>query len=138
LTALQGVEEAVGMEAVGVFKAIAKALGERKRRKFVEHANAWPTAKGNIVLWQRQPADEEFEAFSKVQLSATLRLPLNGEGYYGLLYSTALTIDEAMNVLNSESKPTQVTVRYNPADPGEMLVSPVEGELPFETWLPVP
>jgi hypothetical protein len=120
---------------MGIIDFIVKRVESRKHAQYLESTRTWPTAVAEIIEWGVVAGEPDSEDADKFQVQATLGLTLGDGRFYGVLRSVGMIHGEARNFVASDSKPTKVTVRYDSADPGEMIASPLPGELPFAVRL---
>jgi hypothetical protein len=119
----------------GIIDFIVRRIERRKQARFIESTRNWPTAVAEIIEWEAVAGEPDTEDADKFQIQATLGLTLGEGRYYGVVRSVGVIHGEARNFVASANKPITVTVRYDPADPGEMIGAPLPGELPFEIRL---
>jgi len=112
--------------------SIRSVFHERARKKRVMLAAGWPQAKAEIDIWKILPAGDAAESFTQTDvIEATFHFTLNGEYYGGYVRSVAMGRKEAERV--AVGSPA-VNVRYNPANPDEVVVLAEDniGVLPFD------
>ena len=112
--------------------AIQRAIRERARKKRVRLAARWPTATAEINSWKILPAGDAAESFTQTDfIEASFAFVLDGEYFGGYLRSAAMGRKGAETL--AVGSPS-VSVRYNPANPDQVVVlaEDNEGMLPFE------
>lgn len=120
------------MAGVFLIDSIRRRVRERARKKRVQLAAGWPQARAEINSWKILPIGDEAESFTQSDyIEAGFSFVLNGEYYGGYLRSVAMGRKEAERL--AVGSPS-VNVRYNPANPDEVVVMAEDntGGLPFE------
>jgi hypothetical protein len=119
------------MAGIFLIDSIRRSLRESARKKRVRLAAAWPQARAEINSWKILPVGDEAESFTQSDfLEAGFSFVLNGEYYGGYVRSVAMGRREAEKL--AVGSPA-VTVRYNPANPDQVVVLAEENSaLPFE------
>jgi hypothetical protein len=115
---------------MSLIDSIRRVFQERARKKRVMLAAGWPQANAEIDIWKVLPAGAAAESFTQTDvIEASFHFTLNGEYYGGYLRSVAMGRKEAERfAVGSPS----VSVRYNPANPDEVVVVAEENtSLPF-------
>jgi hypothetical protein len=119
------------MAGMFIIDFIVKRIEKKKQAQYLESTRNWPAAEAEVIGWAVVAGEPDSEDADKFQVEATLGLTVADGRYYGVLRSVGMIHGEARNFVGSGTKPAAVTVRYDPADPGEMIAAPAEGELPF-------
>jgi hypothetical protein len=108
------------MAGIFFIDAIRRWLRRRSRDKKLSLAAQWPTVQAEINHWQVLTADEDAATMgAPYQVEAGFHFTLNGEYYGGYLRSVAMGHHEAETKATGNPK---VNVRYNPANPDEVVV----------------
>jgi hypothetical protein len=119
----------------GIIDFIVKRIESKKQARYIESTRTWPTAVAEVIEWGVVAGEPDSEDADKFQVQGTLGLT-HGEGrYYGVVRSVGMIHGDARKFVASTGGNLKVTVRYNPADPGEMIAAPQPGELPFDIRL---
>jgi Protein of unknown function (DUF3592) len=115
-----------------LFDAVMRGVRGRARRKRVARAAQWPQTRAEVNGWKVVEAEGGTEgSFADAQqIEASFYFVLNGEFYGGYLRSVPMTRREAERL--GVGSPV-VQVRYNPANPDEVVVLAGDntGELGF-------
>ena len=93
----------------------------------------WVEVVADVFDWKSMEPDLDLDE-EATTVRGTLALTLNGERHYGLVYSLPFRKSDAKNFLNSTDRPTQIKVRYDPADPDKMFAVAKHADFPFEIY----
>jgi hypothetical protein len=92
-------------------------IARRAREKRVRLAATWPTIPAQILTWKILNANEE-SAVNTHQIEAAFSFVINGDYFGGYLLSTPMPHRDAER--HARGNPI-VTVRYNPANPDQVV-----------------
>ncbi len=108
------------MSGIFLIDGIRAWFRRRDRDRRVRLAQGRPCATGEINHWSIQPVNLDEGALSSAwQIEAGFHFVLNGEYFGGYLHSTAMGRSEAE--AKAKGSPL-LRVRYNPANPDEVVV----------------
>ena len=120
------------MAGIFLVDSIRRAFRERARQKRVQTAAAWPLAQALVNGWKVLLAGDASKSFTETDyIEGSFHFTLNGEYYGGYLNSVPMARREAEKLATGSP---EVTVRYNPANPDEVVVLAEDnrGKLPFQ------
>jgi hypothetical protein len=122
-------------EPQGIVKAFKWLTGLPGTLKLKTQSPEWQEILADVIDWtpvNPEVQDRDADAF---QVRGTLAFMLNGERHYGVVLSQPLEESRMNDFLASANKPKQLLVRYDPANPDEMVAVRKYGDLPFNIWL---
>jgi hypothetical protein len=114
--------------------SIGSLLHSRRQRQQTTAREEWVEVLADVFDWKNMEPDLDLLNEEVTTVRGTLAFTLNGERHYGLVYSVPFGKSDAKNFLASTDRPTQIKVRYDPADPDKMFAVAKYADLPFEIY----
>ena len=113
-------------------------LRRRKRSALLEQAKTWPVVEAKTLASkavEKDPLAQGGTAFQDSQVETAFYFTLEGSYYGGHLRSGPMSDSEAHRALKLVPEDTEVTVRYNPANPDQTIALPEDNAgFPFTLW----
>ncbi len=122
----------------GLLTLLPNLLRRRKRDALLGAAAAWPTLPAKLLkstVVSKDPLAEGDTAFQDSQVESAFYFTFSGSYFGGHLRTTPVSDSEGHRLLRQLPEDTEVTIRYNPANPDQTVTLPADNpNFPAPIW----